>query len=178
MNKNIALVGFRCTGKSSIGRGLADKLGLTFVDTDGLIEERAGKIISRIFEEDGEPFFRAIESNVIADVCGQTGLVISAGGGAVMHPPNRDSLRNSSLVVLLTADVATILERMLRDPKTVSTRPPLTQMESMRDEVEHMLTAREDAYQAAAHIRIDTSTDSIRAAVDKIADEYSQRSDD
>ncbi len=166
MKRNIALVGFRCTDKTFIGTALAKQLGLEFQDTDKTIEERAGKSIARIFAEDGEPAFRTLESDITAEACSQTDLVIAAGGGAVMDPRNRDNFTSNCYVVLLTADVDSILSRMEEDPGTAASRPALTDMK-MRQEVEHLLSARHDAYHSVADIVVDT-TQSFDAATQEI----------
>ncbi len=169
---NIALVGFRCTGKTVTGKALAEQLSLEFVDTDDLIEKRAGKSIARIFEDDGEPAFRALETDMVAEVCARKGLVISPGGGAIMNPVNLKNIRQSCFVALLTADIETILMRMESDPATAANRPALTDM-GKRREVEHLLSVREDSYHAASDIEIDTSNQSVEAVVRTIADEWS-----
>ncbi len=170
MKRNIALVGFRCTGKTIVGTALAEQLGLEFQDTDKTIEERAGKSIAHIFAEDGEPAFRVLESDITAEACSRDGLVIAAGGGAVMDPRNSDNFTKNCFVVLLTADVDTILSRMAEDPGTAAGRPALTDMEP-KQEVEHLLSVRHDAYHSVADIVVDTSQ-SFDAATQKIADEY------
>lgn len=169
---NIALVGFRCTGKTVTGRALADRLGLEFVDIDDVIEKQAGKTIARIFEDDGEPAFRKLETDAVAEVCARKRLVVSPGGGALVNPENLQNIRRSCFVALLTADVETILLRMENDPATAANRPALTDM-GKRREVEHLLSVREDSYHAAADIEIDTSNQTLEAVVDKIADEWS-----
>lgn len=172
MKHNIALVGFRCTGKTVTGKALARRCSLEFVDTDDIIEARAGKSIARVFEDDGEAAFRALETNVVAEVCAREGLVVSPGGGALMNPENLESIRHSCFVALLTADVETILQRMESDPASAANRPALTDM-GKRREVEHLLSIREDSYNAAADIEIDTSNQSVEAVVRRIADEWS-----
>ena len=168
---NIALVGFRCTGKTVTGKALAGQLTLELVDTDDIIEERAGKSIARIFEDDGEASFRELETDVIAEVCAKKGLVVSAGGGALMNPKNLENIRHGCFVALLTADVETILQRMESDPATAANRPALTDM-GKRREVEHLLSVREDSYHAAADIEIDTSNRTVEDVVREIADEW------
>ena len=168
---NVALVGYRCTGKTVTGKALAEQLSLSFVDTDDLIEKRAGKSIACIFKDDGEPAFRKLEADVVADTCKSEGVIVSLGGGVVMNPKNVENVRQSCFVVLLTADVETILKRMEGDPATAANRPALTDMDKRR-EVEHLLSARKDAYHAAADIQIDTSDQTIEAVVSEIADSF------
>ncbi len=169
---NIALVGFRCTGKTVTGKALSGQLTLEFVDTDDIIEKRAGKSIARIFEDDGEAAFRALETDVITETCAREGLIISLGGGALMNPENLENIRRSCFVVLLTADIETILRRMESDPVSAANRPALTDM-GKRREVEHLLSVREDSYHAAADIEIDTSNQTVESVVRGITDEWS-----
>jgi shikimate kinase len=171
MKKNIALVGFRCTGKTAVGRALADKTGLTFHDADVVIEERAGKTIAAIFQDDGEPAFRAIEVEVTADLCAADGVIIATGGGAVMNPDNVRNIRENCFAVLLEADPVTILGRMTDDPETARMRPALTDLDRQK-EIEHLLQVRADAYQSASDIRIDTSAISVDEVVDIILREF------
>ena len=171
MKENIALVGFRCTGKTAVGGALAERTGLTFFDADVVIEERAGKTIARIFEEDGEPAFRAVEVDVTEDLCGRTGVIIATGGGAVMNPRNVRNIRNNCFAVLLEADAATILRRMTRDPETERMRPALTDLDRQK-EIEHLLEVRAEAYRSASEIRIDTSSIPVEEVVDIIAGEF------
>ncbi len=167
MKESVALVGFRCTGKTSVGKALAERTGWALVDTDTLVEERAGKTISRIFEEDGEAVFRSMEKAVLAEVCSGGRRVVSTGGGIVMDPENVRLLKEHALVVLLQADVDTIVERMLRDPATVSNRPALTTL-SLREEVEHLLEKRREAYLDAADVVFDSSSNGVDAIVEGI----------
>lgn len=171
VKRNIAVVGFRCTGKTVTGSALAEHLGFEYCDTDKIIEERAGKSIARIFEDDGEAAFRALEVKVIAEVCAREDVVISAGGGAPMNPRNLANIRRACFVAVLTADVETILRRMESDPETDTNRPALTGM-GMRREIEHLLSVREDAYHAAGDIEIDTSNRTIGGVVRRIVDEF------
>src|SRR5580658_2942769 len=103
----IALVGYRATGKTTVARHLATRLGCEWIDADVEIERRAGKSIARIFAEDGEPAFRDLEAQVIADLCGRKKLVLAAGGGAPLREESRRAMRQAGHVVWLTATPAT-----------------------------------------------------------------------
>jgi shikimate kinase len=179
MKQNIALVGFRCTGKTVVGKALAERTGYTFRDADRVIEERAGKTIARIFADDGEPAFRSLEVEITEELCAQHRLVIATGGGAVMNPHNVQNIRNNCFAVLLEADPDTILQRMGDDPETARMRPALTDMDR-RNEIEHLLDARAEAYTSAADVRIDTSTHTVEQVVARILEEFRQtaRSDE
>jgi len=100
------------TGKTTVGRILAGRLGMDFVDMDVVIEERAGKSISRIFDEDGEAAFRAMERNLVRELSGRRGLVVAAGGGVVLNNDNLKDFAESGTLVCLDADADTILRRV------------------------------------------------------------------
>jgi shikimate dehydrogenase len=159
--KRIVLCGFRGTGKTEIGKVLADRLHLSFIDTDTLIEYRTGRSIPSIFHEDGEERFRAVERDVIATLPGKD-VVVSCGGGAVIDPTNIERLRTGSVLVLLVADIDTIEERLAKKP-----RPPLTNL-PLREEIAEMMERRRQFYYAAADLCIDTSETTADTAGEKI----------
>lgn len=103
--KNIVLVGMPGCGKSTAAKGLCEKLGREAVDTDDMIVEKAGKSIPEIFAEEGEPYFRALESRCVKEAGKGSGKVIATGGGAIMRPENRDALRGNSFVVFLKRNI-------------------------------------------------------------------------
>src|SRR5437762_10029536 len=108
----IVLTGFMGTGKSGVGRRLATRLGRAFVDTDQLVERRAGKSVAAIFADDGEPAFRALERDAVATAAARGDAVIAVGGGAVLDATNLTRLRAAGVVVCLTAAAETILRRV------------------------------------------------------------------
>jgi shikimate kinase len=114
--RNIILVGFMASGKSRVGRILARHTGWPLVDADEEIVRQCGKPIPRIFEEEGEEAFRAVERSVIADLCGGSGRIIAAGGGAFVDPDNRRRLLASGLVFCLGARAETIHRRLASPP--------------------------------------------------------------
>ena len=109
---NVALFGFMGVGKSAVGKMLAEKLGLSFVDLDEEIVSRTGRSIESIFQEDGEERFRELERAVTKEYSALDGQVIACGGGTVIDPENLENLRRSSRMVLLTAEAEVILERV------------------------------------------------------------------
>lgn len=151
----LTLIGYRATGKTTLARLLAERLGWEWIDADVEIERRAGKTIASIFAEDGEPAFRDLEAAVIADLCCRDRLVLAAGGGAPMRPENREAMRRAGKVVWLAARPETILARMSRDATTATRRPNLTD-KSPLDEIIELLARREPIYHQTAHISIDT----------------------
>ena len=118
---NIVLVGFMGTGKTVVGKAVAEEVGMTFLDMDVVIEEREGRKISDIFAEDGEPYFRSLERKLIQELSDGSGLVIATGGGIVLNPENISDFNKSSLVVCLSLDPDIIMQRLLSD----TTRPLL-----------------------------------------------------
>ena len=151
----LTLIGYRATGKTTLGRLLAERLGWDWIDADVEIERRAGKSIARIFAEDGEPVFRDLEARVIADLCRRDRLVLAAGGGAPLRPESRQAMRSGGNVVWLTARPETILARMSGDATTAGRRPSLTDKDPL-DEILHVLARREPIYRESAHIAVDT----------------------
>jgi shikimate kinase len=118
----IVLMGFMGTGKSEVGRRLAQRLGRAFVDTDQLVEERAGKRVAAIFADDGEAAFRTLERTAVADAAARGGAVIAVGGGAVLDAENVRRLREAGVLVHLTARPEAILQRIAPPPRA----PPRT----------------------------------------------------
>ena len=111
----ISLTGFMGAGKSATGKILARKLHLEFIDTDGIIEERAGQSIKEIFSLQGEPFFRSLEKTVVAEVARKEGVVIAVGGGAILDPANRRNLKKNGLVIFLMVSPDEIRKRSAGD---------------------------------------------------------------
>lgn len=162
-DRRIILIGYRGTGKSSIGKALAEMTGQAHIDTDELIEEATGERISDIFASEGEARFREIEQHVIARIPAEAGI-ISTGGGAVMNPANVQMLRMNSLMILLSAD-----RKVLKSRIAGSGRPSLTGV-SPEDEIARVLSERNPAYRSAADVIIDTSTTSPKEAAARIRD--------
>ena len=122
----LTLIGYRATGKTTLARLLAERLGWDWIDADVEIERRAGISIAQIFAERGEPAFRDLEAQVIADLCRRDRLIVAAGGGAPLRPESRRAMRLGGKVVWLTARPETILARMSGDATTATRRPDLT----------------------------------------------------
>jgi len=167
---NIFLIGYRCTGKTVVGRALAARLGMEFVDADDYLVEKAGKTIKEIFAEDGEPAFRDLEEECMGELAGRDGLVVAAGGGAVMRQANVDYMKGSGKVVLLEADADTIYSRITTDPKTGAQRPDLTDKDQY-DEIVHLLEHRKPFYDAAADLTLNSAELSPQELVARIVGE-------
>ena len=153
---NITLIGYRGSGKSSVGPLLAEHLGWRAVDADRLLEQRVGQTISEMFATHGEPYFRQHEAALLQELLAEQQLVIATGGGCVMNEITRQSLRERSLVVWLQTDLETILQRMQHDPTTQGSRPALTKLPA-REEIAALLEVREPIYRETSHLRIDSS---------------------
>jgi shikimate kinase len=162
----IFLIGFRGTGKSTVARLLAARLGWTAIDADELLESRAGMSIRRIFEIEGESGFRARESAILEELCHLRNHVIATGGGVVLDPRNQELMKQAATVVWLTADAATIWQRMLQDASTADRRPALTI--GGLAEVEQLLQVREPLYRACADHCVATGDQNLEQVVEGI----------
>jgi shikimate dehydrogenase len=160
---NIALVGFMGSGKTSVGKALAGKTGRPFIDLDALVEEKAGKSISRIFKEEGEPAFRKLEKAVTAEATAKDGWVIACGGGVFLDKSNAEKLKNTSVIVYLKASNAAIRKRV----STAPGKRPLLQTQGGADVIS-LLEARAPLYEQSADITLDTTRLGIERAADKI----------
>jgi shikimate kinase len=157
----IVLTGFMGTGKSTVGRLLAQRLGKPFIDVDERIERRTGLTISQIFARHGEPFFRQIEQQELAAALAED-AVVATGGGAIVDPQNLARMKQAGPIVCLTASVDAILARTSADRSR-----PLLQHEDRRARVEALLAERAPAY-AQADICIDTTERSPEEVVEAV----------
>ena len=148
--RNIVLVGFMGTGKTTVGRLLAEQTGMPLVDIDAMIAERAGKSINEIFAEDGEAHFRTLEREIVKELAARDGQVISTGGGIVLNPDNIADFEKTGLVVCLLASAETVLERVQHD----TTRPLLAGDKEAK--ILQLLESRKPLYEAIPH-KIDTN---------------------
>lgn len=167
---SLTLIGYRATGKTTLARLLAERLGWDWIDADVEIERRAGKPIARIFADDGETAFRELEVAVTAELCQRERLVLAAGGGAPLRGENRRAMRAAGPVVWLRATPDTIHRRMSGDATTAARRPNLTDRGGLAEIVE-LLRRREPIYQEAADLAIDTEG----KTPDQLADEILAR---
>jgi shikimate kinase len=155
---HLYLIGYRGTGKSTVGRRLAERLAMPFVDLDDAIEQSAGMSIRSIFETQGEAGFRGLESTCLYDVSDRDRPhVVSLGGGAILREANRQQLRTSGRTVWLTADEATIVDRIANDPATEARRPPLSTAKELGDEVRVLLRERTPLYRQLADLQVDAT---------------------
>ncbi len=150
----IFLIGYRGTGKTTVARLLAERLGWHWLDADALLEARHGRSIRTIFAEEGEAGFRDKESALLPELCRLHNHVIATGGGVILRPTNRDQLRTAGHVIWLTADAATLWQRIQGDRTTSERRPNLTG--GGLAEVEELLRVREPLYRECAHATFST----------------------
>jgi shikimate kinase len=152
--KNIVLIGFMGSGKSTVGRELQQRLGYPLVDMDQVIEERAGKPITAIFAEDGEAVFRAMETDLLKELADAEAprRIISTGGGVVGNAENRALLRSMGYVVWLDSSLRVILERTSKNRQR-----PLLHTEDPAAKIREMMAVREPLYQETAHLKLDTA---------------------
>ena len=160
---NLVLTGFMGTGKSTVGRKVARRLARPFVDMDAEIEARAGKSIPKIFTEDGEPAFRALEADLCAELSARRGLVVATGGGALVDAENRARISATGTVVCLTGEIDELLQRTQAD---VEERPLLTGSDA-RARAARLMTTRREAYRAIPW-QIDTTGKDVEAVADEV----------
>jgi len=149
--RNLVLVGFMGSGKSSVGRILSSLTGFALVDTDTLVAQEAGKAISAIFKQHGEEHFRALETKVLQSLVGRIGLIVATGGGVVTVAENRACLPQIGPVVWLDAGTDQLYQRVRHSKR------PLLQTNDPRGTVEELYRAREPLYREVATVRIDST---------------------
>ncbi len=153
---NIYLIGYRCTGKTTIGKLLSNDFDMPFVDTDKKIESKIGMPISQFVSEHDWSEFRKIEKAVLFKSTGYKNTVISTGGGIILDPENRSVIKNHGFCCWLTANLDTLLNRIKNDVNSATQRPSLTGID-IETETIQLLKKRYPMYKNAAHLKIDTS---------------------
>ena len=161
---NIVLIGYRGTGKSTVGRLLAARLGREFVSTDAEIVKRAQRTIPEIVAQQGWDYFRDLESDICRELASRDQLVIDTGGGAILRAQNVEALKKDGTLFWLTASVETIAKRIVGDNQ----RPSLTGTKSFIDEIQDVLRERTPKYHAAADHSIATDDRSINQLVEML----------
>lgn len=160
---NIFLVGMMGSGKTTVGRALAHRLDLPFVDTDRTLVERTGVPVTTIFEIEGEAGFRRRESALVAELAHGGRQVVATGGGAVLAAENREAMRSGGTVIYLRARLEHLWERTRHD----SSRP-LLRTSDPRSTLAQLLEARDPLYREAAHIVVDTGSQSANTLVARV----------
>lgn len=164
--RNIALIGFMGTGKTSVGRLVAELLDFEYLDTDEMIQSGTGRTISDIFKADGETAFRALEEKAVAELAGRLKIVIATGGGLPTNPKNLASLKTHALVVCLWASPEKIWERV----KNQSHRPLLHDA-NPQAKIRELLAAREPFYKQA-DVLLNTELRSVREVAQQIVHQF------
>jgi shikimate kinase len=154
---NIVLIGYRCSGKTAVGEILANELGRDFLDTDALIEDRAGCSIEALISTRGWDYFREIEKGIVKEVSMRDNLVIATGGGVVMDEENVKNMKQSAWIVWLNGRPEILKERMGKEQRSGKRRPTLTGADPLV-EIEEVLSTRKPLYEQAGDVTIDTSS--------------------
>lgn len=160
--KNIVLLGFMGTGKTAVGKILAQKLSLKFVDFDNLIEEEMGMSISDIFFNFGEPYFRDLEKEMVRRISFKKNLVIATGGGVVLDDENMENLRRHGILITLMASVEEIYRRISK-----TNNRPLLDVPYPEKTIKEMLELRRPRYELADFI-VNTSGRSVEDVAEEI----------
>lgn len=163
----ISLIGYRGTGKSTVGKAVADILKILHFDSDDEIIRRAKHSIKEIFESIGEPGFRDLESEIVAKLMTQSNAVISWGGGVILREKNRKLIRKSDHVIWLTADPVILDQRINADAGTASNRPALSNLAGI-EEIKSILDQRKPLYDDCASVKIATDSKSVDSIAKEI----------
>jgi len=169
-SENIYLVGLMGAGKTTIGRSLAKRLALRFVDTDKEIESRTGVSIPTIFEIEGEDGFRKRESQIIAEMAEQGGLIVATGGGGVLRPENRANMRSSGFVIYLNVPPQTLWERTRHDRNR-----PLLQVADPLQKLTQLFSVRDPLYREVANLVIDAGRMNAQGTLQLLLKEIGER---
>lgn len=164
MARSVFLVGPMGSGKTAVGRQLAERLGLPFADSDTEIEARTGVDIAYIFEREGEAGFRIRERDMIDELTGRDGIVLATGGGAVLLPENRERLSTRGTVVFLDATIEQQMQRTRR-----GRHRPLLATDDPRAKLEELMRVRDPLYRSIAAITVRTGGRRLAAVAEEIA---------
>ena len=164
---NIVLIGYRCSGKTAVGKILATELGKDLLDTDALLEENAGCSIETIVSRRGWDHFRGIEKRLVEEVSRKDNLIISTGGGVVVDEGNVKNLKRNGWVVWLNGKAEVLKDRMDKEQRSGKIRPSLTGTDPL-EEIKQVLDVRTPLYEQAATLVVDTSTLSLREVADLV----------
>lgn len=158
LERSIFLIGYRATGKSTVGRIVADTLSIPFYDMDSVIQEDQGASVKEIVQAGGWERFREVERRVLKDLMSiKQPVVVACGGGAVLHGDLFETIMRSSVSVWLKADMDTILDRLSRDEATERLRPSLKDFMDTKEEVASILNERLHLYKKFSQFEIDTT---------------------
>lgn len=173
---NIILIGYRCCGKTSVGKIVAQRLDRKFIDTDDLIVKKADCTVNEMVSGHGWQYFRDIETEVIKEVSAMEDLVIATGGGVVINDANIIRLKKDGFIVWLYADIDIIKKRLDMDAASKEGRPSLTG-DDPSDEIKKVLEQRKSLYRKAGDMAVDTSQLEINAVADLIIRKFDNITD-
>ena len=160
---SVSLVGLPGSGKSTVGRQLARRLQVPFVDSDHVVEQKLGCSIREYFEREGEERFRDVEESVIEELASKHQGVLSTGGGSVLRPANRENLRNAGKVVYLKSSPDELFRRLRHDMNR-----PLLQVADPMSRLRDLFAARDPLYRETAHFVLETGRPSVATLVNMI----------
>lgn len=170
--ENVFLIGFRATGKTTVAKILAGRLGLTPVDMDEVLRRRFGPI-DVIVAGHGWEWFRAREKELLAELAAKSGQVVATGGGAILHQDLWPQVMAAGLVVWLTAEPEVIRKRLQTDQATAAQRPSLTGR-AAADEIEEVLASRAPLYRAGSHLFLPTDNTPPAELAERIYSRYQE----
>lgn len=166
---NLVLIGLRGSGKSTVGRLLAQRLGWDFFDTDLMVQERTGISIREMFEKHGEAEFRKHESAAVLECAARSNAVIATGGGAILNPLNTDAIKKDGFVAHLSANPEVLWQRISHDQTSIESRPKLIPNAfSGIDELKKLMLARAGAYAHARDVEVDVEERSPEEVADAV----------
>jgi shikimate kinase len=170
MHDRVFLIGPMGAGKTAIGRELARRLKLEFVDADQEIERRTGADIALIFEKEGEAGFRRREREVIAELTQRQDLVLATGGGAVLDPANREALKQRGFIIYLKASVGAQAARTAQNRNR-----PLLETEDRQERLKQLFEVRAPLYESLAELTVETDSGQVKQISQRIIDELGRR---
>ncbi|MDP8263061.1 MAG: shikimate kinase [Candidatus Ancaeobacter aquaticus] len=167
-DKNIILFGFMGSGKTAVGKAIAQTLGLELIEMDEIIVQHENKSINNIFKENGEPYFRQLERRIVKELAEKDGIVVSTGGGVILDEENLNDFRKKGILFSLMVSPEVVYERT----KDEAHRPLLNVLEPMK-KITELLEYREAFYKKADHI-IDTDTKSVEDVAREVIELYKE----
>lgn len=167
IDARLSLIGLPGSGKTTVGRQVAHKLGLPFIDCDAVAEERLGCSIRVYFEQQGEAAFRDVEEQLVDELTLSAAGVLSTGGGVVLRPVNRERLRERTHVFYLRSTPETLIHRLRRD-----TQRPLLQVADPLARLRELFAVRDPLYLETAHTVIETGRPSVQALVRQVVERW------
>ena len=174
---NLFLIGYRCTGKTTIGKAIAAAIEWSFVDADTLLVRECGKPIKDIVDTEGWDAFRRMERSTLKQICTADRQIVATGGGVVLDKANIKAMKTSGMVIWLGATAETIQKRMLQDKNTGNFRPALTDKGRM-EEIEDLLLKRNPYYESASDFSIQTDDVPVSKITQTIIEKLNESSSD